>query len=152
MVMFFKEIGSTIRLMGMEIIITLKVQLIKEAGMKISRREKGEKNGQMDHIMRVNIIEVKNMDSAYFNGQMVQNIMVNGKIIRCMDLENLNGQMVEFTRVNIRMTKNMVLEYILGQMEECIKVNFKMENSTERVLIDNQTDKKYMECGKKAKK
>jgi hypothetical protein len=152
MEMFFKEIGLTIRHMEMEIIIMLKEQLIKEVGMKISKKEKEEKNGQMDHIMRENISEAKNMDLVFFNGQMGQNIMVNGKIIRCMGQESSNGLTVEFIRVNIRMIKNMELEYTHGQMEECIKVNFKMESSTVRALIDNLTDRRYMECGRKEKK
>ena len=46
----------------------------------------------------------------------------------------------------------MAKAFILGRMEECIKDNFKMGNNMEKGHIVNQMDKKYMECGKKAKK
>jgi hypothetical protein len=66
MEMYFKEIGLTIRHMEMEIIIMLKEQLIKEVGMKISKKEKDEKNGQMDHIMKDNGNKTREMEMENF--------------------------------------------------------------------------------------
>ena len=44
-----------IRLMEMVIIIMLKAQLTKEAGMKINKKEGGERNGRIVLIMKENI-------------------------------------------------------------------------------------------------
>ena len=102
--------------------------------------------------MKENITEARNTEVEYSNGRTVQSITANGRTIKCTVQASLNGLMGESIRANIKTIKNMAKAFTLGQMEECIKVNFKMENSMERVLIDNQTDKKYMGFGKKARK
>ena len=50
-----------IRLMEMVIIIMLKAQLTKEAGMKINKKEGGERNGRIVLIMKENIISVNSV-------------------------------------------------------------------------------------------
>jgi hypothetical protein len=150
--MFSKEIGSMIRRTEMEIIIMLKVQLTKGAGMKINKKEEGEKNGRIVPIMKENITEAKNTEVEYFNGRTGPSIMANGKTIKCTGRASLNGLMGESIRANTKMIKNMAKAFILGRMEECIKDNFKMGSNMEKGHIVNQMDKKYMECGKKAKK
>jgi hypothetical protein len=150
--MFSKETGSMIKLMEMEIIITLKVQLTKVAGMKINKKEGAEKNGRIVLITKENITEAKNMEVEYFNGPTGPSITANGKTTKCTGRGSLNGPTAESIKENTKTIKNMAKAFTLGQMVECIKVNFKMENSMEKELISNRMDKKYMEFGKKAKK
>ena len=110
-----------IRLMEMVIIIMLKAQLTKEAGMKINKKEGGERNGRIVLIMKENITEARNTEVEYSNGRTVQSITANGRTIKCTVQASLNGLMGESIRANIKTIKNMAKAFILGQMEENMK-------------------------------
>ena len=118
-----------IRLMGMEIITMLKELLIKEVGMKINRREKGEKNGLMVLTTKVSITEARSTDSEYSNGLMEPNIMDSGRTIKCMGQESLNGQMEGFIKASIKMIRNMGKVYIHGLMGGCMRDSGKGERN-----------------------
>merc|ERR1712166_1275767 len=152
MVIYILETGRMIKLMELENIFTQKELLIKEVGMKISKKDKVVKNGLTVRFMKVPTYVAKNMELEFSNGLTVQNIMENGVIIKCMDMENSTGQMVEFTKVIIAMTKNMVKVYILGPMEECTKVGFRTENNMEKEFTNNKMVHKFTEYGSKVKK
>merc|ERR1712166_564093 len=129
MVIYILETGRMIKLMELENIFTQKELLIKEVGMKISKKDKVVKNGLTVRFMKVPTYVGKNME-----------------------MESSNGQMVEFTKVIIAMTKNMVKVYILGPMEECTKVGFRTENNMEKEFTNNKMVHKFTEYGLKVKK
>ena len=130
----------------------LKVLLIKEDGMKINKKAKVKRSGQMVHFITENTSEERNMEEVFFNGQMEQNLMETGKIIKCTDLVLLSGQMVEFTRVNTLMIRSMDRVSILGQIAGCIKEDSIMVNNTVRALIDRRVDKKFTVYGRKERR
>merc|ERR1712166_878217 len=147
MVIYILETGRMIKLMELENIFTQKELLIKEVGMKISKKDKVVKNGLTVRFMKVPTCVGKNTETAFSNGLTVQNIMENGVIIKCMDMESSTGQMVEFIKVNIAMIKNMVKVYIPGPMEECTKEDFRTENNMEKEFTNNKMVNKYSVYG-----
>ena len=150
--MFTKETGLTTKHMVRENTSMLKVPPTKEVGTKISKKDKAERSGQMDHTMKVRISEVRSMGKASFSGQMEQNIMDNGKITKCMDRENSNGQMVVLIKGTTQMIRSMDRGFILGLMEECTKADFIMENSMVKEYIGRQQAKKFTASGKEVKR
>ena len=141
-----------IRHMDLVTTIMQRVQLIRDNGLKISKKVMVERNGLMAVIMKVNMFVVRNMERACSSGQTVLNITACGKIIKCTEKESSVGQMVGCMLVNTKMIKNMVKEFIIGQMDVCIKASFPTENNMAKEFIDSHLDKKYLEYGKKVKK
>ena len=125
----------------------LKELHIKEAGMKINKKDKVVKNGQMVPSTKDHISEGKNTVTVYLNGLMAQNIMENGVITKCMDTESSTGLMAESIKVIIATTKNTVKAFTPGPTEECTKEGFQTENNMVKEFTNNKMVNKYTVYG-----
>ena len=94
----------------------------------------------------------KSGDKESTNGLIRVNIQVSGLIIISKAKENTGGLMAGYIREVGKRISYMEEVFILGLMDECIKAGFIMVNSTVKVFINKQMDKRSMVSGKKAKK
>lgn len=98
--------------------------------------------GEMTALIKVNFYKTIFMVKASMFGKMEEFIKVNGLIIKCMEKVFSFGLMAENTKVNIKMIKNMGLVFLHLKMAEFMKDNGKMVNNMDVEFIKRR---KYLD-------
>ena len=77
---------------------------MKVNGLKINSMDSVLKDGQMEHLMKANMLKAKSMERASSLGLMEEYSLEIGKTTRWKAMEHLLGQTAEDTLVNMLMT------------------------------------------------
>ncbi len=88
-----KAIGSMIRLMDSESILTQMVQRMKVIGLEIYNMGKESRNGQMDHLSMALTLMGRRMEWEVMNGQTGQAIKESGKTMKLLVMVSTGGMM-----------------------------------------------------------
>jgi len=133
-------------------IFTLRVQLIKEDGMKISKKETVKKSGPTGHSTMDSTYVARSTGKVCFSGPMAPSTKVIGRTIKCMAPAYSSGPMAGFIRGSITTIRSMGKEFTLGRILGCTLAGFIMANNTARGLTGRPVVKKFTEYGRKAKR
>ena len=123
MEIFMTEIGKMIKLMDMGSILMQMVLSMLDIGMTINSMGRELKLGQMVHVIKGAINQVKNMVLANFYGPISPHMKGNSSKTTYKARENIAGQTEELTQEIGKTTKWTDKDYSHGQIIENIKVN-----------------------------
>lgn len=150
MVIYMKVHGKTIFSEAKLFSQILKVKYIMENGIKASKMDKEEKNGQMELYTKDFIKTVIKMDMESFSGHMVEITRVSSWPMNYMGKVNIFGMTAKGTKENSNVTKWTEKVYKSGLKAKFMMVRFKMIINMDMVNLRKKMVVNMKEAGKMA--